>query len=117
MSKLDISDNGIDVEMAGVLLSISRNKSLKKLILNKNFINMKSKHASAVIEAFVHLLQVVTISSFWFYMVLTCWFMILQEEDCVIESLSLVDCKLKSELYSLINAVGSNLSLQHLDLK
>lgn len=95
VSKLDISDNGIDVEMAGVLLSISRNKSLKKLILNKNFINMKSKHASAVIEAFVHLLQ---------------------EEDCVIESLSLVDCKLKSELYSLINAVGSNLSLQHLDL-
>ena len=72
VSKLDISDNGIDVEMAGVLLSISRNKSLKKLILNKNFINMKSKHASAVIEAFVHLLQVVTISSFWFYMVLTC---------------------------------------------
>lgn len=40
-----------------------------------------------------------------------------QEEDCVIEALSLVDCKLKSELYSLINAVGSNQSLQHLDLK
>jgi hypothetical protein len=41
----------------------------------------------------------------------------LQEEDCVIEALCLVDCKLKSELYSLINAVGSNQSLQHLDLK
>ncbi|XP_059352193.1 F-actin-uncapping protein LRRC16A-like isoform X2 [Daphnia carinata] len=95
VSTLDISDNGIDVEMAGVLLSISRNKSMKKLILNKNFQNMKSKHAATVIDAFVHLLQ---------------------EEDCVIEALSLVDCKLKSELYSLINAVGSNQSLQHLDL-
>ncbi|XP_046651489.1 F-actin-uncapping protein LRRC16A-like isoform X2 [Daphnia pulicaria] len=95
VSTLDISDNGIDVEMAGVLLSISRNKSMKKLILNKNFQNMKSKHATTVIDAFVHLLQ---------------------EEDCVIEALCLVDCKLKSELYSLINAVGSNQSLQHLDL-
>ena len=35
----------------------------------------------------------------------------------MIENLSLVDCKLKSELYSLINAVGSNQSLQNLDLK
>ena len=58
VSTLDISDNGIDVEMAGVLLSISRNKSMKKLILNKNFQNMKSKHAATVIDAFVHLLQV-----------------------------------------------------------
>ncbi len=58
VSTLDISDNGIDVEMAGVLLSISRNKSMKKLILNKNFQNMKSKHATTVIDAFVHLLQV-----------------------------------------------------------
>lgn len=40
-----------------------------------------------------------------------------QEDDCVLEALSLVDCKLKSELYSLINAVGSNQSLQNLDLK
>ena len=58
VSTLDISENGIDVEMAGVLLSISRNKSMKKLILNKNFQNMKSKHATTVIDAFVHLLQV-----------------------------------------------------------
>ena len=43
--------------------------------------------------------------------------MIFQEEDCAIETLSLVDCKLKAELYSLINAVGSNQSLQQLDLK
>lgn len=35
----------------------------------------------------------------------------------MIENLSLADCKLKSELYSLINAVGSNQSLQNLDLK
>lgn len=61
VSTLDISDNGIDVEMAGVLLSISRNKSMKKLILNKNFQNMKSKHATTVIDAFVHLLQVSSI--------------------------------------------------------
>jgi len=58
LSTLDISDNGIDVEMAGVLLSICRNKSLKHLILNKNFQNLKSKHAATVIDAFVHLLQV-----------------------------------------------------------
>ena len=58
VSTLDISENGIDVEMAGVLLSISRNKSMKKLILNKNFQNMKSKHATTVIDAVVHLLQV-----------------------------------------------------------
>ena len=51
---------------------------------------------------------------YWSVLMLISFF---QEEDCVIESLSLVDCKLKSELYSIINAVGSNLSLQHLDLK
>ena len=95
LSTLDISDNGIDVEMAGVLLAICRNKSLKHLVLNKNFQSLKSKHAATVIDAFVHLLQ---------------------EEDCVIETLGLIDCKLKSELYSLINAVGSNQSLIHLDL-
>lgn len=34
---------------------------MKKLILNKNFQNMKSKHATTVIDAFVHLLQVSSI--------------------------------------------------------
>lgn len=64
LATLDLSDNGIDVEMAGVLFSISRNKSLKNLILNKNFQNLKSKHASTVIDAFVHLLQVMRLMCF-----------------------------------------------------
>lgn len=37
VSTLHLGENGINVEMAGVLLSISRYKSMKKLILNKNF--------------------------------------------------------------------------------
>lgn len=44
------------------------------------------------------------------------YFILLQDEDCVLQSLSLADSKLKGELYNVINALGSNQCLQSIDI-
>ena len=41
---------------------------------------------------------------------------LLQDEDCVLESLSLVDSKLRSDACLVINALGSNQSLVNIDV-
>lgn len=41
----------------------------------------------------------------------------LQEEDCVLQSLSIPDSKLKADLYNLINALGGNQCLQSVDIR
>lgn len=45
------------------------------------------------------------------------FFYAIQEEDCVLQTLSIPDCKLKSDLYSLINALGGNQCLVTLDIR
>nr|XP_053632379.1 F-actin-uncapping protein LRRC16A-like [Cherax quadricarinatus] len=40
----------------------------------------------------------------------------IQEEDCVLESLSINDSRLKTDLHNLLNALGSNHCLQSLDI-
>jgi hypothetical protein len=40
-----------------------------------------------------------------------------QEEDCVLQSLSIPDSKLKADLYNLINALGGNQCLQSVDIR
>ncbi|XP_071451973.1 F-actin-uncapping protein LRRC16A isoform X2 [Hetaerina americana] len=95
VGSLDISDNSMDVELASVVTAVSKNKSIKHLNLGRNLINMKAKHIACVMEAVVQMIQ---------------------EEDCVLQSLSIPDSKLKSDLYNLINALGSNQCLQSIDI-
>ena len=42
--------------------------------------------------------------------------MLLQEEECVLQTLSIPDCKLKSDLHNLMDALGGNTSLTTLDI-
>ncbi|KAG8222461.1 hypothetical protein J437_LFUL002196 [Ladona fulva] len=95
VGSLDISDNNMDVELASVVTAVSKNKSIKHLNLGRNLINMKAKHIACVMEAVV---------------------LMIQEEDCVLQSLYIADSKLKSDLYNLINALGSNQCLQSIDI-
>ncbi|ODN04727.1 Leucine-rich repeat-containing protein 16A [Orchesella cincta] len=90
LASLDISDNNLEGDLAGVVTAASKNKSLKHLNLGRNLQSTKSKHVAQVMEAI--------------------------EEDCVLQTLSLADSKLKGELYSVINALGSNQCLQNIDI-
>ncbi|CAG0895779.1 unnamed protein product [Darwinula stevensoni] len=95
LQSLDVSENGLEGDMAGVVSSVSKNKSMKTLNIGRNVNTMKSKHVGHVIEALVQLVQ---------------------DDDCVLESLSVADSRLKSDIYNLINALGSNHCLQSIDL-
>ncbi|KAJ1529208.1 hypothetical protein ONE63_006012 [Megalurothrips usitatus] len=95
IGSLDISDNNMDVDLAGVVTAISKNKSIKHLNIGRNMANMKAKHIATVMESVVQMLQ---------------------EEDCVLQTLNISDSKLKSDLFNLINALGSNQCLQSIDI-
>lgn len=86
----------MDVDLAGVVTAISKNKSIKHLNIGRNMANMKAKHIATVMEAVVQMLQ---------------------EEDCVLQTLNISDSKLKSDLFNLINALGSNHCLQSIDIR
>jgi len=86
----------MEVDLAGVITAISKNKSIRHLYLARSVpANMKSKHLAAVTESLVFLLQ----------------------EDCVLQSLMLPDSRLKTDMHNLINALGSNSCLQTLDIR
>lgn len=85
----------MDVDLAGVITAISKNKSLKHLNMGRNLNNMKAKHIATVMDSVVQMIQ---------------------EEDCVLQSLLIPDSKLKTDLYNLLNALGSNKCIQTLDI-
>jgi leucine-rich repeat-containing protein 16 len=85
-----------DVELGAVVTAIGKNKSLKHLNLGRSLASMKQKHVVVVMEALVQMLQ---------------------EDDCILQSLSLADSKLKQDISSLINALGSNQCLQSIDIR
>lgn len=95
IASLDISDSNMDVDLAQVITAIGKNKSIKQLYMGRNTISMKSKHIAIVMDALVQMLQ---------------------EDDCVLQALHLPDSRLKSDLYNLINALGSNTCLHILDI-
>ncbi|XP_050700558.1 F-actin-uncapping protein LRRC16A-like isoform X6 [Eriocheir sinensis] len=95
LAELDISDNGLETQLGPVVAAISKNKSIKKLNIGRNLNNIKSKHVYHVMEAVVQMIQ---------------------EEDCVLESLFINDSRLKTDLHNLLNALGSNHCLQNLDI-
>ncbi|XP_026675435.1 F-actin-uncapping protein LRRC16A isoform X3 [Ceratina calcarata] len=95
IASLDISESNMDVDLAQVITAIGKNKSIKQLYMGRNTIGMKSKHIAVVMDALVQMLQ---------------------EDDCVLQALHLPDSRLKSDLYNLINALGSNACLHTLDI-
>lgn len=95
LASLDISDNGLETQLGPVVAAISKNKSIKKLNIGRNLNSIKSKHVYHVMEAVVQMIQ---------------------EEDCVLESLFINDSRLKTDLHNLLNALGSNHCLQNLDI-
>ncbi|XP_058833683.1 F-actin-uncapping protein LRRC16A isoform X4 [Topomyia yanbarensis] len=95
LSSLDISDNNLDAEMASVLTAIGKNPSIRVLHMNKCFTGMKLKHIATVMDALVNLIQ---------------------KDDFQLQELVLSENKLKNDLHNFINALGSNQSLQVLDI-
>ncbi|XP_059488573.1 F-actin-uncapping protein LRRC16A isoform X2 [Neocloeon triangulifer] len=95
LGQLDLNENNFDVELGSVITAIGKNKSLKHLNLGRNLASMKQKHVVVVMEALVQMIQ---------------------EDDCILQSLSLADSKLKTDVFSLINALGSNQCLQSIDI-
>lgn len=87
----------MDVELASVITAVSKNKSIRHLHIGRSIPqNMKAKHVAAIMESVVALVH---------------------EEDCVLQSLMLPDSRLKTDIYNLINALGSNSCLQTLDIR
>ncbi|XP_066592906.1 F-actin-uncapping protein LRRC16A [Prorops nasuta] len=95
IASLDISESNMDVDLAQVITAVGKNKSIKQLYMGRNTIGMKSKHIAIVMDALVQMIQ---------------------EDDCVLQALHLPDSRLKSDLYNLINALGSNACLHILDI-
>merc|ERR1719189_575035 len=71
VTRLDLSDNNIDVEMAQVMAGIARNRSLISVNLSKNLPKIKTRDIVHVMEAIVHLVQ---------------------DEETVLQKLNLSDC-------------------------
>ncbi|XP_066533913.1 capping protein, Arp2/3 and myosin-I linker protein 3-like isoform X3 [Hoplias malabaricus] len=94
IATLDISDNGFDTDLLTVFPALSKHPSLKHLHLGKNF-NIKSRVLDEILQKLVQLIQ---------------------EEECVLQSLSLVDSRLRSRGTVLVNALGSNACLRKVDL-
>ncbi|XP_039285032.1 F-actin-uncapping protein LRRC16A isoform X2 [Nilaparvata lugens] len=92
---LDITENNMDVDLAAVVTAVSKNKSIKHLHMGRNLAGMKAKHISSVMDSVVQMIQ---------------------EEDCVLQTLAIPDSRLKSDLHNLINALGGNQCLQSIDI-
>ncbi|XP_068146879.1 F-actin-uncapping protein LRRC16A isoform X3 [Drosophila tropicalis] len=95
LQSLDISENQLDAELAPVLTAISKNPSIRTLLLCRSLTGMKPKHIPPVMDALVNLIQ---------------------KDDFPLAELMLSENKLKHDLHDFINALGSNQSLQKLDI-
>ncbi|XP_032948706.1 F-actin-uncapping protein LRRC16A isoform X13 [Rhinolophus ferrumequinum] len=95
ITSLDISDNGLESDLSTLIVWLSKNRSVQHLALGKNFNNMKSKNLTPVLDNLVQMIQ---------------------DEESPLQSLSLADSKLKTEVTIIINALGSNTSLTKVDI-
>uniref|UniRef100_A0A673TM80 Capping protein regulator and myosin 1 linker 1 n=1 Tax=Suricata suricatta TaxID=37032 RepID=A0A673TM80_SURSU len=95
ITSLDISDNGLESDLSTLIVWLSKNRSIQHLALGKNFNNMKSKNLTPVLDSLVQMIQ---------------------DEESPLQSLSLADSKLKTEVTIIINALGSNTSLTKVDI-
>jgi hypothetical protein len=81
----------MDGDLANVVLAISKNKSLRHLQMGRSM----KKHMSTIMDSIVH---------------------ILQDDECLLQSLFIPDCRLRSDTFNLLNALGDNKSLETLDI-
>ncbi|XP_054981978.1 F-actin-uncapping protein LRRC16A isoform X3 [Sorex araneus] len=95
ITSLDISDNGLESDLSTLIVWLSKNRSIQHLALGKNFNNMKSKNLTPVLDNLVQMIQ---------------------DEESPLQSLSLADSKLKTDVTIIINALGSNTSLTKVDI-
>ncbi|XP_041986576.1 F-actin-uncapping protein LRRC16A isoform X4 [Aricia agestis] len=93
LQSLDLSDNSMEFELSGIVRAIGKNHSITHLSLSK--LTGKRSYAPPLIQALVH---------------------VLQEPDTALTSLDLSDCKFKSDLYGLLNALGGARRLRTLDV-
>ncbi|XP_073488655.1 capping protein, Arp2/3 and myosin-I linker protein 3 isoform X2 [Aquarana catesbeiana] len=94
VGSLNISDNGLDSHLLSLVPALGRSRHLKHLSMGKNF-SVKSRVLEEVLQRIVN---------------------VLQDEDCCLQSLSIADSRLKSRTCIVLNALGSNTSLQELDI-
>lgn len=85
----------MDVDLASVVIAVSKNKSLRHLNMGRNMANMKAKHIATIMDAVVQ---------------------IIQDEECLLQSLQIADCKLKSDVHNFLNALGDNKCLEIVDI-
>ncbi|XP_049874109.1 F-actin-uncapping protein LRRC16A isoform X3 [Pectinophora gossypiella] len=93
LQSLDLSDNSMEFELSGIVRAIGKNHSITHLSLSR--LSGKRSYAPPLIQALVH---------------------VLQEPDTTLTSLDLSDCKLKGDLYGLLNALGGARRLRTLDV-
>lgn len=83
--------SGMDGDLSNVVIAISKNKSLRHLHMGRSM----KKHMSLIMDAVVQ---------------------ILQDDECLLQSLMIPDCRLRSDTFNLLNALGDNKSLETLDI-
>lgn len=85
----------LDNELGTVITAIGKNPSIRCLRMNKSFLGMKPKYYASVMDSLVNLVQ---------------------KDDIPLAELVLSDNKLKNDLHNFLNALGSNQTLQVLDI-
>lgn len=81
----------MDSDLCNVVIAISKNKSLKHLNMGRSM----KKHMSLIMDSVVQ---------------------IIQDDECLLQSLIIPDCRLRSDVFNLLNALGDNKSLETLDI-
>lgn len=81
----------MDSDLCNVVIAISKNKSLKHLNMGRSM----KKHMSLIMDSVVQ---------------------IIQDDECLLQSLIIPDCRLRSDMFNLLNALGDNKSLETLDI-
>ena len=73
ITRLDVSENNLDVELASVVNGVTRNRHLQSLNISKNLPKIKARDVGHVMDAIVQLVQVGTVFqciqivlSFWY---------------------------------------------------
>ncbi|XP_021349119.1 F-actin-uncapping protein LRRC16A-like isoform X3 [Mizuhopecten yessoensis] len=95
LKSLDLSNNGLDQSLISLLNWIGNNRALKHLAIGRNFDHIRPRNLPGVLDAIVQLIQ---------------------DEDSHLASLSLADSKLKGSIATILNSLGSNLTLVEIDI-
>ncbi|XP_077293298.1 capping protein regulator and myosin 1 linker 1 leucine rich repeat protein isoform X2 [Arctopsyche grandis] len=93
LTHLDLSENCIEGELAGVMLAAGKSKSLRGLTIAR--LQGRRQSATPIVQALVD---------------------VVQDPESVLSSLDISDCKLKTTLLPLLGALGAARGLTRLDV-